>query len=254
MNKNVLASVITVSFNSEKTIEATIQSVLNQNVTNFEYIIIDGNSTDTTVEIIQSYQNKFNEKGIAYQWISEPDKGIYDAFNKGVSKAQGQWISFLGSDDVYLDNALNHYFEELNTVSETTDFIHSNVSLANKKLFSGSWKWKKFKRRMTIPHVGAFHNANYFKRYGLFDTSYKIAGDYELLLRARNKLKTYWIDEITVLMSDGGVSNHQIKKTYRETTRAKIQTGGVHVLTAKLYYYKWIFKSLAKKILYAVIR
>ncbi|MFY7670607.1 glycosyltransferase family 2 protein [Tenacibaculum sp. MEBiC06402] len=253
MNKQLLASVITVSFNSEKTIEATIKSVLNQNTTDFEYIIIDGNSTDTTVEIIKSYQEKFGEKGIIYKWISEPDKGIYDAFNKGVEKAKGQWISFLGSDDMYLENALNHYFEALNTVSETTDFVHSNVSLANRKLFSGKWKWSEFKRRMTIPHVGAFHNKNYFEKYGLFDTSYKIAGDYEVLLRAKEKLETYWMDKTTVLMSDGGVSNLQIKNTYLETTRAKIASGGVSVFIAKFDYYTWMFKGWVKKMIYAII-
>ena len=87
-------SIITVSYNSEKTIKETIVSVLNQTETNFEYILIDGKSTDKTVEIIKSFENKFKEKEIAYQWISEKDTGIYNAFNKGIKLSKGTWISF----------------------------------------------------------------------------------------------------------------------------------------------------------------
>ena len=254
MNNQLLASVITVCYNSEKTIAATIESVLNQNVTDFEYVIIDGKSTDTTIDIIQSYKQKFVDKGIEFRWISEPDKGIYDAFNKGVLEAKGKWISFLGSDDIYLENALNTYQRELIENIEITDFIHSNVNLENKKLYKGKWNWKGFKRRMTIPHVGGFHNRDYFDNYGLFDTTYKIAGDYELLLRAKDKLRTHWIDETTVLMSEGGVSNQQIKNTYLETTRAKIETGGLNIFTAKVDYNIWMLKGFIKKIVNAIIR
>lgn len=254
MNNRLLASIITVCFNSEKTIAATIESVLNQNITGFEYLIIDGKSTDTTIDIVESYQQKFIDKGVKFRWISEPDKGIYDAFNKGVLEAKGQWISFLGSDDIYLKDALNTYQNILSQNTKDVDFVHSNVSLESKKLFKGKWKWSEFRRRMTIPHVGGFHNRDYFNKYGLFDTTYKIAGDYELLLRAKDKLRTHWIDEITVLMSEGGVSNQQIKNTYRETTRAKIETAEVKAFIAKLDYVVWLFKGFIKKITHAFIR
>lgn len=110
-------SIITVCFNSEKSIKETISSVLNQTKSNFEYIIIDGKSTDKTIEIIQSFENQFKLKGISYQWISEKDTGIYNAFNKGIKLAQGNWISFLGSDDLYMKNALNVYLRHIDRKS-----------------------------------------------------------------------------------------------------------------------------------------
>ncbi|CAM1345188.1 glycosyltransferase family 2 protein [Tenacibaculum amylolyticum] len=254
MEDNCLASVITVSYNSGKTIKDTITSVLNQNTDGYEYVIIDGASTDNTIAILKSFEAKFKEKNISYRWFSEPDNGIYDAFNKGIQKSKGKWISFLGSDDSYIENSLQHYINALKSVASDVDFIHGNVKLADKKVFSGEWKWKAFRRNMTIPHAGNFHNKKYFEKYGLFNTSYKIAGDYELLLRAKEQLKTKWINKATVLMSDGGVSNQQIKNVYLETTRAKIETAGVPLYIAKLDYVKWMFKYTIKRILHAFIR
>jgi len=251
MEKNPFFTIITVSFNSEKTIKETINSVLNQTETNFEYILIDGKSTDKTVEIIQSFVDQFKEKEISYQWISEKDKGIYNAFNKGIKLSKGNWISFLGSDDIYLKGALNTYKNHLEHTSKEIDFIHSKVQVENGKMFANPFKWKKFKRKMTIAHVGCFHNKEYFIKYGLFNETYKIAGDYELLLRAKDNLKTYWVNELTVIMGNQGISNHQIKKVYLETTKAKIETANSTIFIAKMEYYLWMLKYQAKKLLYA---
>ena len=96
---NPLISIITVCFNSAKTIRQTIESMLNQTYTNIEYILVDGKSTDNTVAIIEEYAPQFAAKGIVYRWISEPDGGIYDAINKGIKFATGEWINIQGSDD-----------------------------------------------------------------------------------------------------------------------------------------------------------
>ena len=248
MSKSVLFSIITVSFNSEKTIARTIKSILDQSINNLEYIIIDGNSTDKTVETIKSFESLFTEKSIKYTWISEKDDGIYDAFNKGIKLAKGKWISFLGSDDYYYTQAIEDYNSEITKLNSEIDFIHSNVKVEERKIISGKWHWKKFKRKMDIAHVGAFHNANYFKKYGLFNTNYRIAGDYELLLRAKDTLRTYWIDKITAFMSDGGISNSQVIATYIETTQAKIQTRSTSKFIAKFDYYIWRIKYKVKKI------
>lgn len=247
-----ILSVITVCFNVEKTIEKTIQSVLNQSFTNFEYIIIDGKSSDKTMEIVLEYEAKFKKKGIQFSWISEPDTGIYNAFNKGIKKANGNWISFLGSGDFYFENALKSYADEISKLSNEIDFIHSNVNLGNRKMINDQWSWKRFKRKMELAHVGAFHNANYFNKYGYFNESYKIAGDYEILLRAKQHLQTFWFEEVTVFMADGGISNQNIKKVYQETKRAKIETQSVSILIANLDYFWWILKYKIKKILHAI--
>lgn len=250
--KNV--TIITVCYNSEKTIRETIESVLNQTHIDFEYILIDGDSTDKTVTIIKSFEKKFKEKNIRFKWISEKDSGIYDAFNKGIKLANSNWISFLGSDDLYLENAIEIYSEEINKLAKKVDFIHSNVEVEGVRTMQGKWLWKTFKRNMSIAHVGSFHNLNYFKKYSDFDTSYKIAGDYELLLRAKENLKTHWINKKTVLMSAGGISNNQIKKVYAETTRAKKQTGQVNFFLYNFDYIKWMFKYYIKITLNAFTR
>ena len=250
----MLFSIITVTFNSEKTLRGTIDSLLYQNISNFEYIIVDGKSTDSTIAIIKSYEGKFKKKNISFTWVSEVDTGIYDAFNKGIKLAKGNWISFLGSDDFYTENALDLYAEQIKNQSKELDFIHSVVKVEGKKVIRDKWEWKHFRKGMNIAHVGAFHSKNYFKRYGLYNTNYKIAGDYELLLRAKQNLKTHWFNEVTAIMADGGISNSQVKNVYLETTKAKIESGKINYFVSKLYYLKWMFKYSVKTILNAVIR
>jgi len=251
---NILVSIITVSYNSALTINDTIQSVLNQTYTNIEYILIDGNSKDNTVEIIKSYKQKFKNKGITYKWISEPDKGIYDAMNKGIAIAKGDWISFIGSDDIYLINAISNYTKYINRQKlKDYDFVYSNVKLVdgNKevKVINGVWSWKIFRRYMNIAHVGSLHNKRYFEKYGVFNESFKIAGDYELLLRAQNNLKTYKLDKITAFMAVNGVSNKNINRVFIETFKAKMITRKISIYYCYFDYCLAYFKYYIKKVL-----
>ena len=251
MNKPLI-SIITATFNSEQTIVNTIESILGQTYSNIEYIIIDGNSKDDTVSIIQSFTEKFKAKKIGFKWTSETDNGIYDAFNKGIKLAKGNWISFLGSDDIYTQNAIELYVK--NIPKSAVDFLYSNIQIKGKRINTGVWTWRKFKRRMNIAHVGAFHNKNYFKKYGMFDTSYIIAGDYEILLRAKDKLRAHKVHELTVIMGGDGVSNKHVRQVYKETTRAKIEMAEVPLIICYLDYSKWIFKYTIKRIVYALVR
>lgn len=249
-----LVSIVTVCYNAEKTIGNTIESVLNQSETNFEFILIDGLSTDKTVEIIEGFEEQFRTKGIEYRYISEKDNGIYDAFNKGIRLAKGNWISFLGSDDCYLADAIEIYTKSILGLTSPVDFVHSNVVVDGKKRIDFKWTWKEFRVRMHIAHVGSFHNIAYFKKYGVFDSSYKIAGDYELMLRAGNKLRTLWINKYTVNMGSDGISNKRIIAVYKETTRAKIKNGSRAIGLIYMDYYLWIFKYFTKKVLHVFIR
>lgn len=254
-----MLSIITVTFNSERTLKTTIESVLNQSISGFEYILIDGSSSDTTIEIIKSYEVAFKKRNINYTWISEKDTGIYDAFNKGIRLAKGDWISFLGSDDCYRTNALNIYSNVILKTEKKVDLYYSNVDVINKNgevinTINGIWGWSKFRRFMNIAHVGAFHNKEYFSNYGFFNTSYKIAGDYELLLRAKNKLSTFKIEETTAKMANEGASNHQISLVFKETLKAKNETADVGFLLCKVDYFIAFFKFKTKQILNAIIR
>jgi glycosyltransferase involved in cell wall biosynthesis len=240
-----LLSIITATFNSEKTLEETIDSILNQQYTNFEYLIIDGKSTDNTLTIIKKYELIFKQKNISFKWVSETDTGIYNAWNKGLKLSVGNWIAFLGSDDVYLDNALETYAKEI-ALGESVDFIHSKVKLINKTkvkhVFADTWKWPQFKRYMKISQVGCFHNKNYFKTFGAYNEDYKITGDYELLLRAKSNLKTIFIDEFTAEMKDGGVSNKNVFKAFKEAKKAKINTAKIPKSIAFFDFYFSLFK------------
>ena len=242
-------TIITATYNSELTVKKTIDSILNQTIKDFEYIIIDGNSDDGTAQIIKDNEYRFKNSNITFKWVSEPDKGIYDAWNKGINLATGNWISFLGSDDYYTDKALEVYRDVILNKSNNIDLIYSNVDLIYKektiKKINGTWKWSVFRRYMNIAHVGAFHNRAYFDRYGLFNVDYKIAGDYELLLRAKEELKAFKIDFISAYMNDGGISNNNVNLAFRETMKAKINTARVPYL---LCLYDFMLASIKYRI------
>lgn len=258
MQKVPFFTVITASFNSDKTIRKTIESLLNQSFTNFEFLLIDGKSTDITVEIIKSFEPEFKEKKITYKWISEKDTGIYNAFNKGVKLAKGNWISFLGSDDFYKENALKLYYNAITASKKSIDLCYSNVQVVdeekNVSVLNGTWNWAIFKKYFNIAHVGAFHNKDYFLKYGNFNETYKIAGDYELLLRANKDLKVLKVDEITAYMSENGISNNQVLKVFKEAFKAKKNTAKRNVLFCSVDYLIAISKYSVKKTIHAFIR
>lgn len=172
MKKAPLITVITVSYNAVSSIEDTIKSVINQSYKNIEFIIIDGQSTDGTVDIIKKY-----EKQIAY-WTSEPDNGVYDAMNKGIDKSTGEWIIFLGADDILLDNLtiLQKYL--LDNIS----IIYGNVIYKNsRKRVFGKYSACKLVVR-NIPHQAILYNKSVFKLYK-YELQYKIYADYVLNLK-----------------------------------------------------------------------
>jgi len=243
-----LISIITVVYNGEKFLEETINSVINQTYDNVEYIIIDGGSTDGTVDIIKKYEDRID------YWVSERDKGIYDAMNKAVKLSIGDWISFLGADDFYLEDSIQNYVISLQKSTEFVDYISSNVELISSsklknKMIGSKWEWKKFKKYMNVAHVGSLHNIKFFKENGLFNTSYKIAADYEILLRKKNNLKSLYVKALTAKMRDGGVSNQQKSLTLKETRDAKISTANRSKIIAYYEYYFALFKIFLKSYL-----
>lgn len=238
-------SIITASYNSEKTISDTITSVLNLDFKDFEYIIIDGNSSDGTTEIIKSFQPKFKEKGVDYKFISEKDNGIYDAWNKGIQLSSGQWISFLGSDDSYLPNALQLYANEIQT-NNTINYISSQVNLTNEKgdilsVFGKKYKWKNVIRDIDTAQVGSFHKRELFDKVGLFSTEYKIVGDLDFYIRCKNDIHAGYFKIITANMQNGGVSN-QVYTALKEALKVKLKYG----YTSKWFTYYKFYSSLAK--------
>ena len=196
-------SIITVSLNSEKYIEQTILTVINQNYKNIEYIIIDGASTDGTLNIIEKYTNKID------YFVSEPDKGISDAMNKGLEAATGDYILFLHSDDYLVDeNALQAAVQH---IAEAHDIFLFNIYFSDKGVKTltrprGLNRWMNFKTG--VLHQSVICSKTLFERIGGFDTSYKIAMDYDFFLRAyRAETKFKQIDLPLSVMRKTGISS-----------------------------------------------
>ena len=209
-----LVSIITVCLNSEKTIENTIKSVLNQNYNNIEYIVIDGGSNDKTLEIIQNYDDKIDF------WISEKDTGIYNAMNKGILLSSGSIIGILNSDDIYNRNAVylaNKYF-----LNKEIDFCFGSVE--KDRLLSGFNRNKiKWKFNIFPSHSGGFFISQKSQlECGLYDEQFKLHADYDLIYRLVVKLKKKGIamsrHEITGIFNLDGLSNKEsrIKYFYEE--------------------------------------
>ena len=207
---NIDFSIITVSYNSEKTIERTIKSVLNQSYKDYEYIIIDGGSKDQTNDIINQYKKEFIG-GITH--ISEPDKGIYDAMNKGIALAQGKVIGLLNSDDYYFDNTLSMVYDAFITTDKksvlTGELIFKSENgeqllKTSKERFQK--KTKHFKNG--VRHPATFVPKVIYDNVGLFNLDYKIASDAELMYRIYKAKYTFtFINKPLLVMCDGGASN-----------------------------------------------
>lgn len=206
-------SLLTVSFNSAATIKDTIESIRSQDFKDIEYIIVDGNSTDGTVGIIKSY-NSFISK-----WISEPDKGIYDAMNKAIKMASGDVVGILNSDDFYSNNQiLSRVAQEFSDPSVDVVFGDlvfvdpQNLDKTVRKYSSARWHPGKFAWGFMPAHPTVFIRRKYYEKFGLFKTDYKIAADYELLIRFLyvHKLKYRYLPLTMVKMRKGGVSSRNL--------------------------------------------
>ncbi len=203
-------SLITVVYNNEITIEETILSVLSQTYSPIEYIIIDGKSSDNTLSII----NKYKDKVTAI--ISEPDKGIYDAMNKGIDMATGDLIGILNSDDIFIDNQiLSKIVHEFKT--RNIDALYGNISYFSTEkpgIIARYWQSKPYYSTFfddgnVPPHPALFVKKSIYEAIGKYKIHYKIAADYEFMLRMLkiHDFKSYFLDETIVKMRLGGVSN-----------------------------------------------
>ncbi len=201
-------SIITVCYNSAKTLEETIHSVLGQTYTDIEYIVIDGDSRDGTAAIISKYRSQIA------QVVSEPDKGIYDAMNKGLALATGDVVGILNSDDIYahsqvIADVVQAFSNSSNDAVSTDVHIFSgNPANIVRKYRCTRWKPWMFRIGHQPPHPGFFVRKSCYTRYGFFDTHFRTAADFELLFRfiKVNKVSTLFLPYTSVLMRSGGAS------------------------------------------------
>lgn len=210
-------SVIIATYNSAKTLRRCIDSIVPQLGDDGELIIIDGNSKDETMDIVKSYGNM-----IAYS-VSEPDKGVYDAWNKGIEAARGNWITFIGSDDAMLPCAFEEYKRFFETNGEDFDLICGKLHYVDSETgalireVGEPWNWNKLiHRKWKLAHPGMLNNKRCFERIGNFDVQFKICADSDFLQRLGPSIKTGYIDEYLVNMSSGGISDsgEAIRESY----------------------------------------
>lgn len=243
-------SIVIATFNSEKYISRCIDSIVKQNKQLYELIIIDGKSTDRTLNIVKQYDKYVDI------CISESDRGIYDAWNKALKFVTTDWIMFMGSDDIMVENALDEYklFIEKNNIESTQiDLITSKIILFNEKNsnikeFGNEFKWNEFIKKMTIAHPGALHSRNFIDKNGSFNIKYRIVGDYEYFLRYGCGLKTKHFDKVMIYMQEGGVSNSF--KAVLEHTVAQLRNKNVNNRYAYCYFLRTFLILTFKKIFF----
>lgn len=243
-------SLITITYNSGNTLSTTFQSVLEQTYFNLEYVIVDGASKDNTISLIKEYEPQFNGR---LKWISEPDKGLYDAMNKGIRMATGDIIGILNSDDFFTNNDILEKVVSTFKKDRNIDAVYGDIHFVNPNNLEKSVRYyssKIFKRYLMrlgfMPaHPSFYLRKECFEKYGIYKTDYKIAADFEFLLRVIYKynIRTKYIPIDMVTMRTGGASTSgwkSHKQIMKEHLRA-FRENGIYTnvcLLSLRYFYK----------------
>jgi glycosyltransferase involved in cell wall biosynthesis len=214
-------SIITVCYNSEKYIHSAIESVLNQTYGDIEYIVVDGGSKDSTIDIVKSYQPLFDGR---IKWISEKDNGLYDAMNKGIAMATGEVIGILNSDDLFCDNLALEKVMLIFNQNQQLDSVYANlyyVAQDNTSKIVRRWitrSQRPFKYGWHPAHPTLYIKKNVYEKFGFFNLDFKLAADYEIMLRflEKNKITTIYLPEFLVKMRLGGTTNKSLKNIYKQ--------------------------------------
>lgn len=224
-------SIITVCYNSDKTLEKTIKSVISQTYNNVEYIIVDGNSKDNTLDVIKEYQSNITK------WVSEPDKGLYDAMNKGIAFATGDIVGILNSDDIFNNDTVLEdvakFHKENNVEASVGNIIQFNDQGKTVRKYSAKqWNPEKLRIGFMPAHPAIFFNRDLFEKYGDYQLDFTIGADYELITRFFLKHNITWkFSDITTTsmliggLSSSGVSSYKLisKEIKKALTRNNIK-------------------------------
>lgn len=229
-NKKPLISIITPTLNSEQFIKENFKSIQNQSYKNIEHIIIDGGSTDDTLSIIKEF-----DKNVIV--VSEPDKGISDAFNKGIGMASGNIIAILNSDDYYAHNRVVQKIVEIFDAYTHIKIIYGRVRCVQAEsgktiaIYGEPFSLGKMKKEIITPHPAIFARAEVYETVGSFSLEYRVCMDYEYFLRATSLFEPYFVDEILAIMRWGGLSTKNIYLGHREAYKI-LRSNGINIISA----------------------
>ena len=257
MNNKPFFSIITICFNSATTIERTIKSILKQNFSNYEYIIVDGGSSDATLDIIKQYEPLFQGR---LNWKSEPDKGIYDAMNKGVKRANGIIIGIVNSDDWLDANALSWVHSKFLENGRDEDCLYCGGIVYHKNGIQREWmvnlnsfyKQTHLYVMSGIRHPATFVPAKIYKKVGLFNDKMKLSADQDFILRCFfSGVKFVDINKVLSNMAAGGLSTSGAKKAWEYSKHdRKIMLRGFNKKGVEYYglFYSWFLRNKFKKL------
>ena len=234
-------SLITATYNSAETLRDTLQSVHNQTFKDIDYIIVDGNSKDGTMEIVKEFEPLFNG---CLRWVSEKDKGIYDAMNKGVKMAQGDIVGILNSDDFFATNAILEKVNDAFTKNPEIDGVYADVRYVDwndtsktVRMFSG----KDFKREKLCwgkmpPHPSFYVKKKCYDKFGLYSLDYPICSDYDMFVKMiwEGNINTLYINDVFVNMRSGGTSSNGIK-VHRKIIRERMRCVREHNMPSNFF-------------------
>jgi len=241
-------TIIIATYNSERTIKLCLKSCLSQDYLNKEIIVVDGKSTDKTIKIVK----EFNKPNLFF--FSEPDNGIYDAWNKALKISKGDWVCFIGSDDFWISsNSITKLVQKID--NEKINFVSAKVKVVdttNKSFYvmGNKWDYRKLSNNINIAHPGSLHKIDLIKKFNLFDNKYIIAGDHDFLIRAGKEINAEYLDLEIIQMLDSGISNSRPILAFYESFLAITKSKNFGVLKGTIFFVKSLFKFYIRKFLW----